>query len=170
MPKISLSPTFLKEILMIFRQRPLKDIMLGKKISLQSTEKNLLTWIKKNPANFQQAGGLSGKFIKIELFHRARGDVFLLSSQQGKSTKQSLVVFDDNFSVTPGPDLYVYLSTESKITKGQLGEYLDLGLIKGTKGGQAYIINQPIQDLKKYKSVVIWCKQFEILFSYATLN
>ncbi|MEL6921688.1 MAG: DM13 domain-containing protein, partial [Pseudomonadota bacterium] len=41
--------------------------------------------------------------------------------------------------------------------------------LKGNVGDQTYTIPADV-DLKQYKSVVIWCEQFGVLFSPATLT
>ena len=112
----------------------------------------------------------AGQFNKRDLIHKGRGNVYLLASKFGNKNLESIVVFDDDVVITPGPDLYLYLSTESDVGRNGLGNYLDLGLLKGTKGGQIYVINSPIISLSQYKSAVIWCKQFSVLFSFAVLK
>ena len=70
-----------------------------------------------------------------------------------------------------GPDLFVYLS-ETKTPTGNLdslGDYIDLGSLKGNKGNQNYELSANI-DISSYNSVVIWCKQFGVLFPYAVIN
>ena len=47
--------------------------------------------------------------------------------------------------------------------------YVALGQLKGNIGDQNYTIPADV-DLSKYPSVVIWCEQFSVLFSAATLE
>ena len=47
--------------------------------------------------------------------------------------------------------------------------YVDLGRLKAFKGSQNYPI-PPGVDLSKYGSVVVWCEQFGVLISPATLK
>ena len=47
--------------------------------------------------------------------------------------------------------------------------FVDLGQLKAFTGGQNYAIPDGV-DLKNYKSVVIWCEQFNVLISPALLK
>ena len=170
MAKISFSLKFLKEVIQIFKERSLKEIIFGKSTRLKKSEDELLDWIKKNQQDFEKIGGGQGAFVKIDIIHKAKGMVYLLPNTIDDENNQSLLILAPETVITPGPDLYIYLSTNRNIKKEGLGEYLDLGLIKGTKGGHSYIIDQEIKNLHKYKSAVIWCKQFAVLFSYAILK
>jgi hypothetical protein len=167
MAKIHFSSTFFKEVIQIFRERPLREIIFGKKVSLEGKEKELLSYIKNNPAEFKSNGGRQGSLTKINVTHKAQGEVYLLKNPN--QSIKSVLLFDENVKVLPGPDLYVYLSPNNDARQG-LGEFLDLGLLKGTKGGQLYYVDKPLSELNKYQSVVIHCKQFDALFSYATLT
>jgi hypothetical protein len=46
--------------------------------------------------------------------------------------------------------------------------WLSLGALKGNVGDQAYSVPEGT-DVTAYKSVVIWCEQFGVLFSPAAL-
>lgn len=81
------------------------------------------------------------------------------------------VITDDNkkilrfesFNTLNGPDVRVYLATDTTDTR-----YIDLGPIKATRGNINYQIDPKI-DLEKYDHVLIWCKDFSVLFGYAEL-
>jgi hypothetical protein len=47
--------------------------------------------------------------------------------------------------------------------------FVDLGRLKAFKGSQNYPVPAGV-DLKMYGSVVIWCEQFGVLISPATLK
>jgi Electron transfer DM13 len=69
-----------------------------------------------------------------------------------------------NFSSVNGPDLRVYLATNSSVAS-----FIDLGKLKSTSGNQTYdITGNP--DLKNYKYVIIWCKQFSVYFGGGQFN
>ena len=68
------------------------------------------------------------------------------------------------FETDPGPDLRIYLATDLDAT-----DYIDLGPIKATKGDVNYEIDSGI-DLSKYNVVLVWCRAFRVLFSYATFS
>ncbi|RIK06464.1 MAG: electron transporter [Acidobacteria bacterium] len=69
-----------------------------------------------------------------------------------------------------GPDLYVYLIGSSDYrAKADASDFVDLGKLKGNQGQQNYEI-PPGTDLTRYKTVMIWCKQFDTPFAAAPLN
>lgn len=70
----------------------------------------------------------------------------------------------ENFKTLNGPDLFVYLSIDLKAT-----EYVSLGKLRATEGNVNYLIPKDV-DIKKYKYVLVWCKQFGVLFSYADIS
>jgi hypothetical protein len=77
-----------------------------------------------------------------------------------------------DFEVGPGPKFHVYLVPEASImpsTPVQESMFVDLGRLKAFSGGQNYPIPDGV-DLRKYKSVVIWCEQFNVLISPARLE
>jgi hypothetical protein len=82
------------------------------------------------------------------------------------------VHLETDFEVGPGPKFHVYLVPDSEITTAtrvQETMYVDLGRLKAFSGGQNYPIPVGV-DLRKYKSVVIWCEQFNVLVSPALLK
>lgn len=105
----------------------------------------------------------AGSFVDVDLIHKGSGRARLLEVD-GKT-----VLRFENFKVTSGTDLYVYLS-KSIAPIGDLkslGDYLDLGVLKGTSGNQNYEINA---DVAGYKTALVWCKQFGVLFTYAIME
>lgn len=170
MARFSLSPKFIKEIIVLFRERPLKDIIFGKRVTFSKKERELLRWIRENPAAFAAAGGRTGSFKKSDPIHKGYGTVYLLPNKLGDEKNESVILFDEDAKITQGPDLWVYLSPNENVKKEGLGEHMRLVLLKGNKGGQTYAVTKPIAELARYKSVVIWCKQFAVLFSWAPLS
>ncbi len=160
MAKLSL--TTLRDLIDVLKEKSLKEIFFGKKVSLSQKEQYLLDQIKRNPISFTKVGGRKGNFIKKDVIHKGRGSVYLLPGRE----EESILLFDNEVRIQSGPDLYVYLSTKNTAK----AEVLNLGLLKGTKGGQSYTIKKTISELQKYKSVVIYCKKFEVLFAYAPLR
>ncbi len=77
----------------------------------------------------------------------------------------------ENFFVTNGPDLRVWLAVKDKVeSQADLEEgWLDLGPLKGNKGNQNYGISSDTEP-GEYNSVVIWCKPFEIPLAIASLT
>lgn len=74
------------------------------------------------------------------------------------------LVFDSLFLINNGPALHVYLSKEI-----QPINFIDLGDLKSTNGGQIYgIADMP--NFAVYKYVLVHCKAYNHLFSYAELK
>jgi hypothetical protein len=104
-----------------------------------------------------------GEFVDVDFIHKGEGRAIL-----SKSDVSKVLRFED-FKVTNGPDLYVWLAKNPNPTSdiSSLGDYIDLGRLKGNVGNQNYMITPNIDG---YDTVVIWCKQFSQLFSYANLK
>jgi len=87
--------------------------------------------------------------------HDVKGKAVLIEADGKK-----ILRFED-FETINGPNLHIYLSSE-------LGDkdYVDLGVIKATKGSANYELPADI-DLEKYDKVLVWCVPFRVLFSYA---
>jgi hypothetical protein len=103
----------------------------------------------------------TGSFTGADDFHFGRGTATLLETEPG----QWVVRFEE-FSVRNGPDLFVYLSPDSK---GYAKGAVELGRLKATDG--AFNTKVPAgTDVTALKSVVIWCKQFAVQFAVAPLR
>ncbi len=74
-----------------------------------------------------------------------------------------------DFETDNGPDLRVYLSTGNPATGGELGDFEDLGALKGNKGSQQYKIPSDV-DVERFSTVVIWCRAFGVGFTSAALT
>jgi len=68
------------------------------------------------------------------------------------------------FETDPGPDLRVYLATDSSAT-----DSVDLGALRGNVGDQQYEIPDDV-DLRRYSTAVIWCRAFSVEFGSARLE
>lgn len=76
----------------------------------------------------------------------------------------------ENLDVLNGPDLRVVLSKNTGIrTSADLGDYIELDTLKGNKGNQNYEIDSSI-DIGEYKSAVVYCKAFHVVFNVAELQ
>ncbi len=69
----------------------------------------------------------------------------------------------ENFEVTNGPDLRVYLTSEGDVKNG-----LHLEKLKGSKGDQNYLLENI--DLQMYDTVIIYCQPFGVYFGEAQLG
>jgi len=76
------------------------------------------------------------------------------------------IVFNDAFETRSGPDLKVYLSklSISELEDETVSENsLKIGVLKSRQGTQSYSIPENI-SLKDYKSVIIHCEAFSMLW------
>jgi len=103
-----------------------------------------------------------GQLQRVDDLHRGTGPVSLIELD-GKT-----YVRFDNVAIQNGPDLHVYLA------RGMGGAYdgsrdLYLGGLKATNGSFNYELpaGTPLAD---YKSVVVWCRAFTVLFTWADLR
>ncbi len=88
------------------------------------------------------------------------------------SVYPNLVHLETDFEVGPGPKFHVYLVPDADVTPStrvQDTMFVDLGRLKAFTGSQNYTIPDGV-DLTKFKSVVIWCEQFDVLISPAALK
>jgi hypothetical protein len=67
----------------------------------------------------------------------------------------------------PGPDLRVYL-VAGPYDGGDVGDFVDLGGLKGNKGTQQYELPSGV-DTARYGVVVVWCRAFSVAFGSAEL-
>jgi len=108
----------------------------------------------------------SGNFSDQDFIHKGSGQAEIFELPDNTNLLRL-----ENFAVTNGPDLFVYLvkhpnpSTSANVK----ADFVNLGKLKGNKGNQNYIIPADI-DPSEYGSVVIWCRAFSVLFSGASLT
>jgi hypothetical protein len=100
-----------------------------------------------------------GSFIDGAPGHTAEGEAVLLKYEDGNYA----VRFEDDFKVTNGPDLFVYFGKD-----GQYDKNARLGELKGSVGGQNYVVPAGI-DARAYNEVWIWCRAFGVEFGRAAL-
>ena len=102
---------------------------------------------------------LSGIFTGVhDGFHNAEGIVKVVSLTDGNK-----ILRLENFKSTNGSNVHVYLSTDKHAT-----DYVDLGKLKANNGNQNYNIPTGT-DIRKHNIVLIWCKDFSVLFGSAAL-
>ena len=107
-----------------------------------------------------------GRFRDSDMLHRGTGDVMVYRRADG-----SLLLRFDNFRVTAGPDLYVYLTRHAApanskdVKKG----FLPVARLKANVGTQDYDLPAGT-TLAEFGSVVVYCQVFGVLFSAATLT
>jgi hypothetical protein len=104
----------------------------------------------------------SGRFESVR--HSARGKAMAIELAEG-----GRVITLTNFEVDNGPDLRVYLVAGPAATEGEVGDFVDLGGLKGNRGNQQYELPADL-ELERYSTVVIWCRAFSVLFARAPLQ
>jgi hypothetical protein len=103
----------------------------------------------------------TGTFHGADDFHFGNGTATLIETSPGVWT-----VRFEQFSVRNGPDLYVYLSSDPA---GYGANPIELGALRATDGSFNTAVPAGA-DLTGVRSVVIWCKQFAVLFAVAPLT
>jgi hypothetical protein len=117
-----------------------------------------------DPGNGASGGRVAaeGLFQDGDSSHRGEGAAMIIETAEGE-----LVLRFEEFSVTNGPDLFVVLSEGTDGDGASNG--LNLGENRATDGNVNYEIPAGT-DLSRYKSVIIWCRAFDIVFAYANLE
>lgn len=118
------------------------------------------------PPELQVTTLAQGRFRDADAIHKGEGIATIFATPSGAS-----VLRFTEFSGTNGPDLKVWLVKAASVQGSgdvKASEWLSLGPLKGNKGDQNYVIPEGV-DIADYRSVVIWCKQFGVLFAAADL-
>ncbi len=106
-----------------------------------------------------------GTFAGRDDFHRGEGTATLYR------VDQALVLRFEGFKVTNGPALYVILTkhpapkTSADVQEG----HVEITTLKGNIGSQNYTLPQGVRP-GDFRAVVIYCKQFHVVFATATLQ
>jgi hypothetical protein len=104
-----------------------------------------------------------GRFVGVA-GHQAEGTAQVVQLPDGGHALRF-----EGFSVTAGPDLYVYLVSTAEPEKPEdLTDYVDLGLLSSHTGDQEYVIPDTV-DPSQYRSAVVYCLAYTILFARAAL-
>jgi hypothetical protein len=110
----------------------------------------------------------SGEFIEIDAIHTAKGRATIYRN----AANNSLVLRFDEFTITNGPGLAVYLCvmpTPKTPAEVKSGDYFRVSTLKGTIGNQNYEIPPELQ-LGRYRSVVVFSEDLNIIYTSAALN
>lgn len=110
--------------------------------------------VQNNPSQVVSAGTFSGL-----AGHSAQGAAKLI-----KTGSRYYIRFEDDFRVTNGPDLYVYLGKN-----GQYDSAARLGALKGNVGSQNYEVPDNLA-VTNYSEVWVWCRSFSVAFGKAELK
>ena len=103
-----------------------------------------------------------GALQRVDDLHNGKGAVLLLRAGEPRYVRFEEV------AITNAPDVHVYLSRE---TGGKWSDAtsLYLGPLRATNGSFNYDIPAGT-DLAPYKSVVVWCRAFAVLVTWADLT
>ena len=103
-----------------------------------------------------------GELQYVDSLYNGTGPVILM-----RVGVQQFLRFED-VAITNAPDVHVYLSRE---TGGRWSEAtsLYLGPLKATNGSFNYELAGGT-DLSPYRSVVVWCRAFSVLVTWADLR
>ncbi len=108
----------------------------------------------------------SGEFQELDALHYGSGKATIY--ERADSTR---ILRFENFSSARGGDVRVYLSRDPQpLSALQLGDdFLDLGRLKGNVGDQSYFLPAD-RNLSLYQSAVVFCRQFNVSITVATLR
>jgi hypothetical protein len=102
--------------------------------------------------------------------HRAGVDTVAGNATLGKTNDGKVILRFENLNSANGPDLHVYLSKQaSPATTQQVMDGVEVGKLKATQGTSNYEL-AATTDITQFKSVVIYCKSFSVVFGYANLS
>jgi len=90
--------------------------------------------------------------------HHGEGNAKIFSVDE-----ESFLRFE-RFTVTNGPDLFVYIAQDGDVHNGIL-----LQRLKGSTGDQNYLLPEDI-DIEVYNTAVVYCKLFGVYFAEAKLS
>jgi len=109
----------------------------------------------------------TGQFQNASPRYQSAGSATLAETSDG-----DIVLQFNDFSVTPGPDLEVWLvAADAPGTSAAVlaSEWVSLGVLQSPDGAQTYLIPEDV-DVSDYGSVVIWCEDFSVLFAIASFE
>lgn len=110
------------------------------------------------PVNVEVARGAF-----VPLAHPGEGAAAVVQLAEG-----GRVLTLTGFATDNGPDLRVYLTERDPAVDGDIGEFVDLGVLQGNRGDQQYEIPDDV-DLARYPNAVVWCRAFAVGFTSAPL-
>ncbi len=103
-----------------------------------------------------------GELGYVDAIHNGKGPVRIVDVGG-----QRFVRFED-VMLTNAPDVHVYLSRDTG-GKWDEGTSLYLGALKATNGSFNYEL-PATADVASYHSVVVWCRAFRVLITWADLR
>jgi hypothetical protein len=105
-----------------------------------------------------------GELNYVDTLHHGKGPVLIIETSPGA---MRFVRFEE-VEISNAPDVHVYLARQTGGAWSE-GESLYLGPLKATNGSFNYEIPAGT-DLVPYRSVVVWCRAFSVLITWADLS
>ncbi len=107
----------------------------------------------------------SGSFVTTEQDHPTNGKAKIV-----KVNGKRYLEFSKGFTTARGPKVRVVLHRNSTVPVNlQQKDYVTLAALQRFDGAQRYQIPDNL-NLDDFKSVAIWCEQFNVTFGYASLQ
>jgi hypothetical protein len=109
----------------------------------------------------------SGAFTRVDDLHVAEGVATIYHTSDGQ-----LILRLENFKAANGPDLFVSLSGHPmprSTAEAHESGYREIARLKASQGNQNYELPADL-DISQYRSVVIYCRAFSVVFSTAELQ
>ena len=135
-----------------------KDMIMKKAAGSPTTVSETMNDLTKNtPQNQTEPTILkTGQFEGL-LGHQASGTAKII-----KANNMIFLRFE-NFQVTNGPDLHVYITSDGNVQNG-----IHLSKLKGSVGDQNYLLENI--DVGVYNTVIVYCQPFGVYFGQAKLS
>ena len=149
------------ESLLIMNTKTLAALGLTTLLNLGSV--TAVNWVQA-PARAQKTVNVlkKGTFVGAAP-KRVEGTAFIFTYNGGR-----FLFLDRKFQSGEGPDLFVLLHQQA-VPNSYQDNYQNLGRLQKVNGRQWYEI-PPEVNLNEAQSVVVWCRQFNVTFGYATLG
>ena len=123
-----------------------------------------------------ETDGVTSNLVRVTVFGPGRTGMFEPNPNSGYTCEGSVVLqesdsgglelsFEDDFVVSSGPRLEVFLSTTNMVGPGSL----QLQPVKSFSGQQTYPIDEAI-GIQEFDWVIIHCVPFNVTFGYAQLR
>ncbi|WP_373479062.1 DM13 domain-containing protein [Geminocystis sp.] len=126
-------------------------------LSVKPVQADISVMVAQNPIK-------TGKFITVKQEKQTTGEVKIIT-ENGKRYLE----LSSNFSTAKGPDVQVILHRNGQIgVNPKQNEYFNVAMLKSFQGGQRYLIPDHV-NINEFKSVGIWCREFNVTFAFATL-
>ena len=109
---------------------------------------------------------LEGTLVEFDTSHYGTGTVRIVEFIDGSREIQFVDV-----EIANGPDLYIYLSDKSSFSGiyDSPGTFISLGFLPHNAGNFSVNLHQS-SSINNVNSILIWCRQFSVAFTYASLN